>query len=107
MSVKDVGLVWTLETKVDKPSETLTFMDGNPLITANDSGDSNQLPVAAAGVMLLNMARTNARLGYIHRGKTCNGAWMDGHVSDSRKFVYYDIKRVKSVEETDDSFTGY
>ena len=106
MNVKNVGWVYANETQIEDPSSTLTLMDVNPYITKNDSGDSVDLPVAIAKVMLQDMTKTNARLGYIH-SKHCNGAWADGHVSSSTKFVYQDIKLKKSVVEADDSYTAY
>ena len=106
MNVKNVGWVYVNETQIEDPSGTLTMMDINPYITKNDSGDSADLPVAIAKVMLLDMTKTNARLGYIH-SKHCNGAWADGHVSSSTKFVYQDIKLTKSIAEADDDYTAY
>jgi len=107
VSVKNVGMVYKKETQIEMPSATLTYMDINPYITANDAGDSARLPVSNPTVMLLDMTKKNARIGYIHN-KKCNGAWADGHVSSSEKFVYYDIKLTKSVAEaTYDNYTGY
>jgi prepilin-type processing-associated H-X9-DG protein len=106
MTVKNVGVVYTNETQLQSPSRTLTMMDVNPFITANDSGSHTSQPVARAASMVRDIHNANARMGYIH-GKRCNGAWADGHVSGSDKFVYYDIKRTKTAVETDDSFTAY
>ena len=106
MAVKNVGDVYTNESQLEEPSGTLILMDVNPLITANDSGASTSSPVATAQVMVRDKHNANARMGYIH-GKSCNGAWADGHVSSSEKFVYYDIKRTKSAAEAGDNFTAY
>ena len=105
MNVKNVGLVYVNETQIEDPAGTLTLMDKNPLINSND-GDGSSSPVAIPGVMLRDITKKNARLGYIH-GKHCNGAWADGHVSSSEKFVYQDIKLKKSVADSNDNYTNY
>ena len=87
------------ETRINEPGATLSLLETNPNI------NNILLPISAASHLKRGNVST-ARAGYFH-GKSANGLYCDGHVGNSEKFVYYDLKLDKSLAEADDNYTDY
>lgn len=100
------GIAWVKGTEVKSLSQTLILLEANPYMNVASTSNSVFLPIRYANNLLRNPLISTTRTGYIH-GKNGNGLWGDGHVSSSRCFVFYDIKRDKNEAYSDDNFADY